>query len=82
MIKKREATKLAKAELKEIAFKVLCNCGKGFRAEDFEPECPYCGRRYSLRIVCSPEELDVEIEPVRRTPLRTRIPCSTGKPSS
>lgn len=54
---------MAKAELKEIAFKVVCNCGKNFRAEDFEPECPYCGRQYSLKIAGSPEELGVEIEP-------------------
>jgi hypothetical protein len=54
---------LAKTDLKEIAFKVFCDCGKDFRTEDFAPECPYCGRQYTLRMIGTPKELRVEIEP-------------------
>lgn len=59
---------MARVELIEIAFRIFCDCGREFRAEvreleDFKPECPYCDRRYYIRIMGGPEELRVEINP-------------------
>jgi Zn finger protein HypA/HybF involved in hydrogenase expression len=41
---------LVKTELKLISLKIFCDCGKSFIAEDLEPECPFCDKKYSLQI--------------------------------
>jgi hypothetical protein len=56
---------LARAELKELAYTVACDCGRVYRAEYpyFESECPYCGRRYSVTLTASREGVEIEVKP-------------------
>lgn|GEM_PF-5170202 len=39
---------MAEVKLENITFNVHCICGKDFKAEDFEPECPFCDRLYEI----------------------------------
>jgi len=52
----------ANVELKSLTLRVLCTCGKPFLAEDLEPECPYCERRYTVRLRADAKLLELEIE--------------------
>lgn len=48
-------------ELKRIRFRVHCGCGKDFIAEYFEPECPYCDRRYFIKMLGNKKEVRISI---------------------
>jgi len=52
---------LVKAELNHIVFRVHCKCGKEFRAEDFEPECPYCDRIYHINMLVNKRGVKISI---------------------
>jgi len=54
-------TELTAVELKHIRFRVRCECGKDFIAEDFEPECPYCERRYFIKMLGNKKEVKISI---------------------
>jgi len=60
---------MVEVELTEIAFAIRCDCGRSFRAEDLKPECPYCGRKYSLSISGEPEAIKLEIKPLEKSEL-------------
>ncbi|MCP8308934.1 MAG: hypothetical protein H3Z54_09615 [archaeon] len=59
-------SRLAKVELKLVSLRIVCNCGKDFIAEDFEPECPYCGKKYNLQIHGSVKGIELKITQVRK----------------
>ncbi|MCP8308305.1 MAG: hypothetical protein H3Z54_06385 [archaeon] len=52
---------LAKTELRLISLEIICNCGKSFIAEDLEPECPYCDKKYSIQIYGSSKGIELKI---------------------
>ncbi|MCP8320493.1 MAG: hypothetical protein H3Z52_06095 [archaeon] len=54
-------TELMAVELKRIRFRVHCGCGKDFIAEYFEPECPYCDRRYFIKMLGNKKEVKISI---------------------
>jgi len=56
---------LAKTELKLISLEIICNCGKSFIAEDLEPECPYCDKKYSLQIHGSKKGIELKINQIK-----------------
>ena len=53
--------RLALARLRLISLRIKCECGRGFVAEDLEPECPYCGRRYLVEVEGSGKSFEVSI---------------------
>ncbi len=50
-------------ELDNITFNVHCICHRYFKAEEFKPECPYCDRKYIVKIEVNPPKIKLEIEP-------------------
>lgn len=60
---------MVEAELKEISFTVLCDCGRIFSTEGFEGACPWCSRTYYIKIKGSREKVEVIIEFVGIAPL-------------
>lgn len=73
---------MVEAELKEISFTVLCDCGRSFTTEGFEGECPWCGRTYYIKIRGSREKVEVTIESVGIAPLENYTSHLTHKPYS
>ncbi len=59
---------MARAELKRVLFAILCDCGMKFVTEDFEGECPWCGRIYCIELTGSVERVDVRIRLTGRAP--------------
>ncbi|MEM3546211.1 MAG: hypothetical protein QXU47_06785 [Candidatus Bathyarchaeia archaeon] len=53
---------MVEVELKEISFTVLCDCGRSFTTEEFEGECPWCGRIYHIEVRGSREKVELSIE--------------------
>lgn len=54
---------MAEARLKSIELIVKCECSEEFLAEELDPECPKCGRRYRVELRASPEAIELRIEP-------------------
>jgi len=54
---------MAKLMLKKIVFTIHCDCGKDFIAEDFEPQCPYCDKEYSVSMSANPKKLELKMDP-------------------
>ena len=55
----------ASLELKALTLRILCSCGKSFLAEDLESECPYCERRYAVRLRGDPRKVEFEVDLAR-----------------
>jgi len=54
---------VAKLRLEKISLIVTCDCGGRFLAEDFEPECPYCDKSYSVSAELKLKKLRLKITP-------------------
>lgn len=52
---------MATIELRDIEFTITCDCGRKFVAEEFDPECPYCGRKYRVRMRADDEKIKLTI---------------------
>jgi hypothetical protein len=59
-----EEKAVARLRLEKISLIVTCDCGGRFLAEDFEPECPYCNRKYNISAAKVPKRLKLKITPV------------------
>jgi Zn finger protein HypA/HybF involved in hydrogenase expression len=59
-----EERTVARLRLEKISLIVTCDCGGRFLAEDFEPECPYCERRYSISAAMELKRLKLKITPI------------------
>ena len=55
---------MAKLNLEKISLIITCDCGDRFLAEDFEPECPYCDRRYKVSAAMELKRLKLKIAPI------------------
>ena len=55
---------MADAHLMHISLKVNCDCSKDFISEDLEPECPFCGSRYSIRIIGTEKKMVLRLNRV------------------
>lgn len=58
---------MAQVKFKRIVFTIHCECGKLFIAEDFEPQCPYCDRKYSIEMSAAPKKLKLDMSLVSET---------------
>ena len=58
---------MAKLKLQKAISTVKCDCGLEFTAEDFEPCCPYCGRKYNIVMFAAPKIVKLKISPISLT---------------
>lgn len=65
-----EARAVAKLRLEKISVVVTCDCGGRVLVEDFEPECPYGDRRYSISVAMELKRLKLKIAPMIETSAR------------
>ncbi|MCP8314779.1 MAG: hypothetical protein H3Z53_10500 [archaeon] len=52
---------MTKVELQLSLLQIICDCGRVFIAENLEPECPYCNRKYVSQIHDSPKGIVLKI---------------------
>ena len=57
---------MAKTRAVKFSMKVKCDCGKDFIAEDCEPICPYCNRKYQVSILAAPKKMKAVISPLSK----------------
>jgi Zn finger protein HypA/HybF involved in hydrogenase expression len=59
---------MVRIRLEKISMIVTCDCGDEFIAEDLEPECPYCDRRYDVSIQSDLKKLELKISSAKKEP--------------
>jgi len=55
---------MARLKLEKISLIISCDCTAQFLAEDFEPVCPYCNKKYKVSISSTNEKVYFKILPV------------------
>jgi len=62
---------MARLKLEKISLIVSCDCSAQFVAEDLEPVCPYCNRKYKVSISSAKEKVNFKIAPALQTPTQS-----------
>ena len=62
---------MTRLKLEKIRFIIDCDCGAEFLAEDFEPVCPYCDKKYNVSMVSSLKKFQLKIDPATETDVKS-----------
>ena len=64
---------MVKIRIVKITMNINCDCGKKFMAEDCEPICPYCDRKYQVTMYAGPAKTTATIISVSKKHAKAKI---------